>query len=264
MLGEPQAPSQVPLAPCSFHLRSTLLPSVREGESDDYRDNIRGASAGASRRANSCYACDVASVSFGATMVSRPRTLRTTPTANQGDLSVGPMHGMVIGSADVSFAEREPDRRRARVRGRLVTPSLVRYIPRMRRLVVRLVLLVLAVIALSADTAVKFVHGIAHQREARDRSHHGGVGQGHGSVADETNIPHSSIDAIDVDADHLALHGVVTATVGLTSLMTVAVIVELPIATTGTESGASPRPVAQAAPPWSRARPSQPRAPPVG
>ena len=126
----------------------------------------------------------------------------------------------------------------------------------------RLIPLFLAIVSLSADTAAKVLHGVAHQREAHEWMEHGLAH--HQSSASMAEQQRSSIDALDGDADHVTLHFTVAATVLPTLLMTVAVIVDLPIAAIDTEPAALPDRVAQTAPPWVRARPGQPRAPPLG
>ena len=129
--------------------------------------------------------------------------------------------------------------------------------------IARLMLLFLAVIALSTDTAAKVLHGIAHQREAHAWMDHG-LRAHRQSLAPDGEHQGSSVDAPDVDANHLALHGAVAATVLPTILMAVAAIVQMPMATIEPERSALSHFVAQAPPPWIRARPTQPRAPPLG
>lgn len=121
-----------------------------------------------------------------------------------------------------------------------------------------------ALAAMSTDTAAKVLHGIAHERESHEWMEHALVAHDHALAIDAGRHEPSSIGTPDVEADHPALHGAVTATVMPSLLMAIAVIVDLPIATIDTDRGALPRSVTQAAPPWVRARPSQPRAPPLG
>ena len=135
----------------------------------------------------------------------------------------------------------------------------------MHRLAVgRLMLAFVALVAVSTDTATKVLHGIAHQREAQEWMEHGVVAHSHAPSSEAGEPQRASVDALDADAMHFDLHGAIAATVLPTLLMTVAVIVEQPIATIDTERDALRHPVAQAAPPWVRARPGQPRAPPLG
>ena len=147
--------------------------------------------------------------------------------------------------------------------GRLVSISLSGYIPAMPCLAVgRLMLLFLAIVSLSADTAAKVLHGVAHQREAHEWMEHGPAHQH--SAASMAEHQRSSVEALEGEADHVALHFTVTASVLPTLLMAGAVIVDLPIAAIDTGPAALPDRVAQTAPPWFRARPGQPRAPPLG
>ncbi|MEO7966265.1 MAG: hypothetical protein ABIT38_20380 [Gemmatimonadaceae bacterium] len=124
-------------------------------------------------------------------------------------------------------------------------------------------LLFLALVAMSADTATKVLHGIAHQRESHEWMAHGVVAHPHSRASEAAEVQRSSVDALDVDDDHVALHGAVTATVLPSLLMAVAVIIEMPIAAFDTEREALPHWVAQTAPPWVRARSTKPRAPPL-
>ncbi len=138
------------------------------------------------------------------------------------------------------------------------------YIRAMRRFPVgHLTLLCLTLVAVSTDSATKVMHGVSHSRQAHELTEHGLVAHHHGPAADAAEHQ-SSADDPDADAEHFALHGVVTATVLPSILMVASAIVDAPIAEVNAERNALHCPNAQAAPPWVCARPVQPRAPPLG
>lgn len=121
--------------------------------------------------------------------------------------------------------------------------------------VARLILLCLAIVAASTDSALKVMHGVVHARD----SHESVV---HGLAADASE--RASVDVLDADADHFALHAAIAPRVLTHIAMVTSAIVGAPIVDGRTQRHALPRSNAQTAPPWVRTRTTQPRAPPLG
>lgn len=123
----------------------------------------------------------------------------------------------------------------------------------MRRMTApRLLLALLACLAVSMDTATMVLHGLTHEREARAL-----VGMHHPTSQ-------SSCDGSDVEGDHDALHHVASASVLLKVVLAVVPVVSTPTVLVATATSTASYPAVQARPPSRRAGPAQPRAPPLG
>ncbi len=135
----------------------------------------------------------------------------------------------------------------------------------MRRLVItRLLFALLAFVALSSDTATKLLHGVTHWREASERNaapvtNHDAV-RGGGAAED----PPRSLEVPDIDADHGALHGMASVNLPLTLPLVLASTIWLAVVLDPAATANLPAFVPDAGYPSARARPRQPRAPPLG
>ncbi len=123
---------------------------------------------------------------------------------------------------------------------------------------VRLLFALLAVMAVSTDTAIKLAHGIEH---AHERSH---SAAGQPRVAGAQQVT-STLTGPDGDGDHEVLHGGPPAT---TPLQLDALIAAPPLtvrtAAVVVRAASVPAPSALARPPSADRAPARPRAPPVG
>jgi hypothetical protein len=135
----------------------------------------------------------------------------------------------------------------------------------MRRLVItRLLFALLALVALSSDTATKLLHGVTHSREASERN--AAAVANHDAVRDvgAAEDPPRSLEVPDIDADHGALHGMASVSLRPMLPLVLASTVRIAVVLNHTATANVPSFVPHWGPPSARAQPRQPRAPPLG
>ena len=128
----------------------------------------------------------------------------------------------------------------------------------------RFLITLLAFVAISMDTATKVLHGVAHQREAYEHAVHQGALHYNPHIADAASRHESAVESPDADADHGALHNAASARVVLKVQAALPSAHQVWVAASVALTPVAPFRVVQPRPPSALARPTQPRAPPLG